>query len=366
MTKIAICIPSNPDASETFIRDHISLINPCWIYYGGTIPLFCNDKPLIHWLFRGFLKLIGHLKKDTLWHDRFAFSRSLRNNKPDVVLVEYGTLGADIIPISHAQSIPMIVHFHGYDASMTHILKLYSDRYKFMFEHCEMVIAVSNEMKKDLINMGCAENKILINPCAPNRDFFKIEPKYSSLNIISIGRFVDKKAPYYLILAMKRVVKHVNNARLTIVGDGHLKNTCQNLIDYYQLNSNITLIGQQSREKIIELMGQSSIYIQHSIEAMSGDKEGSPVAIAEAGAAGLPVVSTKHAGIVEAVIDRKTGYLVDEHDVESFTDRMIDLLTDMPKRMEFGDNAKQHISEFFSSNLDGSSIRKILSTRHEA
>ena len=62
------------------------------------------------------------------------------------------------------------------------------------------------------------------------------------------------------------------------------------------------LKGIVSHEEVALLMQESRVFVQHSLVPSSGDTEGTPVAILEAGAAGLPVVSTKHAGISEVVI----------------------------------------------------------------
>ena len=60
-------------------------------------------------------------------------------------------------------------------------------------------------------------------------------------------------------------------------------------------------------------MKKAHIFLQHSVTCpITGDEEGVPVAILEAMASGLPVVSTFHAGIPEAVVDGKTGFLVSE------------------------------------------------------
>jgi glycosyltransferase involved in cell wall biosynthesis len=99
---------------------------------------------------------------------------------------------------------------------------------------------------------------------------------------------------------------------------------------------------------IQEEMRRACVFVQHSIEAPSGDCEGTPVAILEAGASGLPVVATRHGGICDVVIEGKTGLLVNEHDVVGMADAMLELITDRTRAAQLGETASAHIREHFS------------------
>src|SRR5690606_28051670 len=119
-------------------------------------------------------------------------------------------------------------------------------------------------------------------------------------------------------------------------GEGPLFNTCYNLIRYFQLEKNITLLGNLSPVEIIDLFNKSAIFVQHSIKALGGDSEGTPVVILEASMAGLPIVSTIHSGIPDVVVDGETGFLVNENDCDSFADKIILLLEDKKLAMNMG------------------------------
>jgi len=67
------------------------------------------------------------------------------------------------------------------------------------------------------------------------------------------------------------------------------------------------------------------------------------VAILEAGASGLPVVATRHAGIEESVVEGETGFLVDERDIESMAEHMTRLATDAELARRMGAAARRHI-----------------------
>ena len=74
-----------------------------------------------------------------------------------------------------------------------------------------------------------------------------------------------------------------------------------------------------------------------------GDAEGTPNTILEASAAALPVVSTKHAGIPQAVLDTTTGFLVDEYDSKAMTGAMVGLFNDKTRCQSMGKAGREHI-----------------------
>jgi len=75
--------------------------------------------------------------------------------------------------------------------------------------------------------------------------------------------------------------------------------------------------------------------------------EGTPVGVLEASAAGLPVVSTLHAGIPDVIINGVTGFLVKEHDVDGMAESMIKLLDEPAKAEEMGRKGSAFIKEYF-------------------
>src|SRR5690606_35506477 len=101
-------------------------------------------------------------------------------------------------------------------------------------------------------------------------------------------------------------------------------------------------------------------FLQHSIVADNGDSEGSPVGIIEASAAGLPVISTRHAGIIESVLEDKTGFLVDELDVISMSNYMSQLYKDRELCQIMGEAGRRHIKENFSLNKHLNQINNLI------
>src|SRR5690606_9051450 len=99
---------------------------------------------------------------------------SLKKEEVDMVLAEYGPTAVESLNVIKHLKLPLIVHFHGYDASVKSLIKHYKDGYKKTFDYASSIFAVSEKMKQDLIQIGCPENKIILNYYGPNEAFFSI------------------------------------------------------------------------------------------------------------------------------------------------------------------------------------------------
>jgi glycosyltransferase involved in cell wall biosynthesis len=133
-----------------------------------------------------------------------------------------------------------------------------------------------------------------------------------------------------------------------MIGDGPLLDSCRDLARGLGIAPAVTFLESQPHSVIQDEMRNARGFVQHSIEAPSGDCEGMPVSILEAGASGLPVVATRHAGIPDAVIEGTTGLLVDEHDVGGMAEAMLRLIDQPTIAARLGQAARDHVRAHFS------------------
>jgi colanic acid/amylovoran biosynthesis glycosyltransferase len=358
--KIAIVSVNANAYSESFIKAHIDLLEgEKFFLYGAYKPIYYCEKPLvllIPSLKRFFVKYI--LKKNLL---DYSIRYFLRKNNINVILAEYGPTGCAMMNIAKELNIPLVVHFHGYDASSVKLLNEYRDQYKQLFGFAGRIVAVSLQMQENLIKMGAKEQKVVYAPYGPASIFTDIVPDYNnSGSALFVGRFVDKKAPWLLIEIMKKVLVKGINIKLVMAGDGVLLDTCRGLVKFYGLENNIIFPGAVSHTEVKNLMAKSFCYIQHSVTTSDGETEGTPVSILEASQAGLPVISTKHAGIPDVIIHGETGFLVDEFDIDSMAEYLLILNSNRELAREMGMKAKIRISENFSLEKHISTLNNVL------
>jgi glycosyltransferase involved in cell wall biosynthesis len=149
--------------------------------------------------------------------------------------------------------------------------------------------------------------------------------------------------------------------RLDYVGDGELLSAAQQFVRAFNMEDRVTLHGGQPSEVVLDLMRRADMFLQHSMtDALTGDEEGLPVAILEAMANSLPVLSTRHAGIPEAVVEGRTGYLVEEGNSAAMADRLLALARDPELRESMGKTGWQRARERFSWEKECADLRQVL------
>lgn len=373
--RICIVTPSPPGLSETFIRAHHERLPHEMIHLHGTIHDYTHgDKNLrdvyewkngsdeAKWLniLPRFIEFRLRRRYFPSPSDIDLTTAFLREKKIDVVLAEYGTTAAQIMPACQRAKVPLVVHFHGFDASRYDTLQIYADSYREMFQYASTVISVSEAMSLALVRLGCPREKIEKNPYGPLPDFFEIKPDYHSNILLAVGRHTAKKAPYLTLDAFRRAHEIRPELRLRFIGTGELMEVSQRLVAAWGLQDCVELMGAADPECVVESMTNAFAFVQHSVRANNGDAEGTPVAILEASAAGLPVISTAHAGIPEVVVHGETGFIVEPGDVQGMTNRIVELACNRDLVQSLGQSARSRTREYFAMERHIAQLDNIL------
>lgn len=372
---ILIVSPTKIGLTETFIRAHIDQLEGNVHYLYGwdldfktenDIPLKELSQPQKSTLnqLKSFLPHYIYFRLDQKNKQQYTkealIKRYVQDHQIDVVLAEYGTAGSFIAPICVELNIPYLVHFHGIDASSHETLKQFKEGYLYMFAHAFKIIAVSQAMATALKKAGCPPDKLVLNTYGPHPDYTKVTVNYESDYLISVGRHTYKKAPYLTILAFQKVLQKHPHLKLKMIGDGELFDVSKNLVKSFGLEDNIILLGGLPRVDIIKHLETAFLFVQHSLVAHNGDSEGTPVGIMEAMAAGLPVVSTKHAGIPDVVVENETGFLGDENDIEQMATLIMKIAEDRGLAKTMGIKGKTRISNYFTLDKHLETINQLI------
>ena len=338
--RIALATPTPHDKCETFIANHIERLDRVELLLTeGSLPGFDrHGKPLLAatpvalLLDRARAALLGQDWRSRL---RAHITKRLRKERIDVVLAEYGTTASEMLPCCQATGVPLVAYFLGFDAYRHDQLERYGN-YKALFAGAEALIGVSQAICDQLIALGAPPSKVHYNSCGADLDRFHMcSPGDAPPHFLVVGRFVDKKAPHLALLAFARVAAQHPEARMTMVGDGELWETCHQLVRAHGLQEQVDLCGRRSPVEIATLLQRSRAFVQHSVITTANDREGTPVAIIESMAAGVPVISTHHGDITELAKHGERGLLCAEGDVESMAAHMLRLVDepDLAARM---------------------------------
>lgn len=366
---LAICAPQLGAYSETFIKNHILKIFP-----NNTIVLTnkiidltgFENIPILEINESSFLSIYSKPQEDKI----IDFFKKYHASH---ILIEFANSFSQLVELNFRKlKLPINIHFHGWDASKALKNKTIVRYYQWLSLYVNKIIVVSEAMKKELIKNGINGDKIIVNYYGVDleklRNIDSEKKTNEKCRFIFVGRFVPKKAPLKLLKAFFMAYKKNKNIELVMIGNtpeyykgDNLFEKCKKFVEENHLNRAVKFLGVLPHNEALKEISRSDVYIQHSITCPeTGDKEGLPNSILEASLLGLPVISTKHAGIPEAVIHGENGYLVGENDIESMAEYIVILANDIEKRKQMGKKSIELNSHKFSLVNSLNKLRKII------
>jgi colanic acid/amylovoran biosynthesis glycosyltransferase len=349
----------NPrDLESSFIRAHLERLPARTVAIHGYLPAIGSSPVLSDAPLARLARKLTRMVRRRPWTDEITsgYVAAFRD-RPAVVLAEYGPTGVRVLDACARAGLPLVVHFHGYDSSVRAVLDEHHDGYRRLFAAAAAIIAVSRSMRDALIALGAPAEKVHYCPYGVDCDAFK-PPIGHRLGdradanappvALAVGRFVEKKAPHLAILAFARAHLLHPESRLRMIGDGPLLGVCKDLVAALDLDHAVTFEGPQPHHYVREAMREVRCFVQHSVQAANGDCEGTPNAVIEAGASGLPCVVTRHAGIPDVVIDGETGILVGERDVAGMAAGLSRMFGDSALAERMGRAARDRVVREFA------------------
>jgi len=171
-------------------------------------------------------------------------------------------------------------------------------------------------------------------------------------NVIgSVGRLVDAKDYPTLVRAIGVLARHGSSTRLEIVGEGPERKAIEETIRQECVESQVTLAG--SRTNVDDWLARWSVFVSSSV------REGQPVALLEAMAAGLPCVVTAVGGVPDTLAHRVEGIVVPPGNPEGLAAGIQELLDSVALRDSYGQAARERVIRDFSIDSLASTCRRI-------
>ncbi len=280
----------------------------------------------------------------------------LKNGSYDIIHCQFGTHGLKAVRLRELGFIrgKVITSFRGRDLSR--YLRIKGNRvYTELFAKGDLFLPVSDYFKDKLIELGCNEKKILVHrsgiDCSKFNYFERKPIDDGSIQLLSIGRLVEKKGFEFSIKAVAQVImKNKYKLKYTIIGDGPMMDYLSSLIIELKANNSIVLLGARSHEEVIKSLYKSHVFIAPSFTAADGDQEGIPNVLKEAMATGMPVISTHHSGIPELVKDGSSGFLVPERNIDGLCEKILYLSEHPSVWPEMGKKGRNMVKEYYDIN----------------
>ncbi|MCD6393909.1 MAG: glycosyltransferase [Planctomycetes bacterium] len=235
---------------------------------------------------------------------------------------------------------------------------------------CSFIAAIS-EYNVEYLRKTCGDriaDLCRVVHCGIDVEQFKATDRdFQPGKLLFVGRLVEKKGLEVSIEAAARLHEEGISFSYDIVGNGPLHDDLEELIKCRGLQEKVRLLGSVPNDRLSGLSNRCAVFVMPCVRDSSGDQDGIPVALMEAMACEIPVVSTNISGIPELVEDGVNGCLADAKDVDGLAAALKDLLAAPPRHnRELGRAARRRIQEEFNITRTSCQLRELISGIHDS
>lgn len=256
--------------------------------------------------------------------------RVIRDQRPDIIHAH--DMRASFIAALSSGKIPLVSHIHN-NSFDSRGLSIKSILYLFAAIKAKHIFWVSQSAFN-----GYAFHKLFHKKSSVLYNIIDTDALYERMNadrntydydIIYVGRLTYPKNPQRLMFVFQKIVEHLPNVKIAVVGSGDLEDETKKLCKELDLQTNVEFLGFQSNP--LKMLHDSKVMI------MTSRWEGTPMCALEAMALGVPIVSTPTDGLKDLVINGETGYLCEED--ELLASACCKIVIDSQQRLTLSENS---------------------------
>ena len=257
--------------------------------------------------------------------------------------------------------------FRSYDRSI--FLKGYM---RIILKRAQKVIAISEFARKEVIQRTDIDEKrvVIITPGVDSEHFrllskdpemvkrYRLEGKRV---ILTVSRLYEHKGHDKVIEAMPLILEKIPNAVYLIVGSGPMEMRLKSLVKKLALEDHVLFVGYISDELLPQFYNLCDVFVLATREVEKpGWVEGFGIVFLEANACGKPVISGRTGGAIEAVLDQKTGLLINPFNINEIAEATVRLLNDPELASRLGNNGRKRVIEQFAWEDKAKKIGQLL------
>jgi glycosyltransferase involved in cell wall biosynthesis len=248
--------------------------------------------------------------------------------------------------------VPHVSTCHGF-ISTNRSLSLYNKMDHWVLRFADRIIAVSNEMKSDLVGSGIKTSKITVITNAVtmiSQQGFE-QARRDGRSVLGIGadefvvgyvgRLSKEKGLQYLLEATAILRTDGIKIRTLLIGEGPERSVLENFVGSIGIANNVIFLGfNHQPEKWLPTM---DAFVLPSLT------EGTPMALLEAMSCGLPVIASAVGGIPDVVEPMRNGILISAGHASEIAESLLCLQKDVALRCKLGAEAKQTVEKKYNS-----------------
>lgn len=273
-----------------------------------------------------------------------SFDAVFKREHFDVVHAHFGPGAVYALPYAARYSLPLVVTFHGYDVPLLMGSDVYKPKnwryglaWRVLRRRVDRFLAASMDLRELLLKLGAPPERVFLYHLGVDVPSYARDPvERAHVEMLMIGRFVEKKGHEYALRAFASVVERGRDVRLVLLGDGGQEPRIRALAAELGVTDRVEFAGSVPHKEVARRLARTDIVLAPSVTAANGDRESGILVLKEAGASSLPVVGTWHGGLPEIIDDGVTGFLVPERSVDRLAERLDQLATDGDLRSRMG------------------------------
>ncbi len=277
------------------------------------------------------------------------FERLFKRNSYQLIHAHFGP--GSIYALRYAQrfKLPLISTFHGYDVPlMKSARRLLPEWWRYgwmaprLLSRLTLALCASTELREMIIENGVPEERARVWRLGIDLEAFKPGPKPEAgpLQLLMIGRFVEKKGYPVALRAFAQRVRAGDDLELSLIGGGDGEQGLRALVKRLGMEERVHFLGVLSSEQVAQRLRSAHLLLCPSVTASDGDRESGLIVAKEASACGTVPLGTWHGGLPEIIADGETGFLLPERDAEGLADRLGRLVADPALRQRMAKAAR--------------------------
>jgi|SRR6056297_152892 len=250
----------------------------------------------------------------------------VRKESPNIIHGHFGLDSYRLIRLRKKTGLPLVVNFYGHDVIRLPREFGWKKRYARLKNNMDWAVAVSEDMKRNLVKLGFDKERISVIKLAVDMNSIEFKHRKSAgPRLMMVGRCVEKKGFIYALRALNEIRQVIPGVTLDLYGYGELLTDLKKYVNENELAHCVTFHGFTDNEDIFKALYNHDILLVPSVQAKDGDREGLPQTTVEGMATGIPVIASDHAGLPELVIDEVTGLQVPTRNSDALKHAVIKL-----------------------------------------
>ncbi|WP_048689489.1 glycosyltransferase [Catenovulum maritimum] len=294
---------------QVILASDINVVEIGAVAHAAAFAFFINTVYRLHYAINLTLRLTCNPSRSLFWHG-LKLAYLLHKFKCEHIHCHFfhHTAAHGLVAKAFVD-LPVSIIGHGHD--------IYQDKTNLTekLTECDLPIAVCTEMKKDFDNLVTKSTALI--PCGIDLTKFN-QANYTHTTqkkMLFVGRVVAKKGLNYLIEALSYINPDIR-PKLDIVGAGEMLIELEQMVVDSELSEYVNFLGFKPHSWLIDHCHEYDVFIAPFCIAMTGDRDTGPLALKEAMALGLPVITTSIMGCPD-IVGTQAGFLIPEKNAQA-------------------------------------------------